>query len=66
MLKTMWRIPFLGFALAHQRAEGYIIVDPVYIGICMMNDIVLEFPDKGITAQYIRASRHEVVYPAAA
>ena len=42
----MRRHPFLGFTLAYNRAFGNIIINTIYVGISMMYNIVLLFPEK--------------------
>src|SRR5450432_4474457 len=64
MLEAVSGDPFLRGALPHQGTFGDIIVDPIHIGIGMMDDIVLELPYKGITAQCIEGKSHQVVDPA--
>lgn len=63
MLIAVCRLPFLGGAAAHEGAFCNIIVEAVHIGIRVMNDIVFEFPDKGIAAQRIQGQPHQVVHP---
>ena len=62
-LKAMCRQPFLGGALSQKRAMGNIIIDTVDIGESVMDDIVLDLPDVGVTAQRIHSQPHDTVYP---
>ena len=54
MLETMCRYPFLRGTLSHDRAFRNIIIDSIYVGIGMMNNIMFELPDKCITSQGIQ------------
>src|SRR5215216_8080928 len=54
MLYAMQWNPFLRCALADDRTFGNVIVYAIYISISMMNDIMLEFPDEGISSEGIK------------
>lgn len=59
----MGRRPFLTFAVTHEGTLGDVIVETIYIRIGMMDDIMFEFPDKGIASQRIKRKPHQPVDP---
>lgn len=63
MLQPVCRNPALGTAHADKGAFSNIVVNAVDIGIRMMNDVVLLFPDEIIAAQGIQREAKQFVYP---
>ena len=61
MLYPVRGYPALCAAHANKRALGDIIVQAVHIWIGMMDDVVLEFPDKTVTPQCIQCKTKQLV-----
>ncbi len=62
-LEAMDGHPFLCAALPQQPAVGNIIVDLVNVCIGVMDDIVFDLPNKGVTSQRIHRQAHYIVNP---
>ena len=63
VLKAVCRHPFLGGAHAHEGTSIDIVIHTIDIGVGMVDDIVFEFPDKGVAAEGIEGEAHDVVDP---
>ena len=63
MLQTVSRYPELRTAHTYKRAFSNIIVNTVDIGVGMVNNVVLLFPDEIIAAQGIQREAKQFVYP---
>ena len=63
MLNPMCRYPGLRTAHADKRAFGNVVVDAVDICVCVMNDVVLLFPDETISTQGIQREPKDFVDP---
>ena len=59
----MHRIMFLRFAKTQKRPRINIIIHAIYVGIRMVDNIVLGFLHKIICAKKIHGQRCEVIYP---
>ena len=47
--------------MAQHGRFGNVVVDPIYIGVGVVDDVVLLFPDEGIGAQAIHGKPHDVI-----
>lgn len=63
MLHPVSGYPALRAAHPDERAFGDIVVDPVDIGVRMMNDVMFLFPDEIISSQGVQRKAHELIDP---
>src|SRR4051794_18281521 len=63
MLVLMKTIFLLCFAHPHPGLNVNIIIDPIHIGVGMVNDIMLHIPHKAVAAQYIQGKSRQAIDP---
>jgi hypothetical protein len=56
-------LPWLGAAFAHEGHVVDVIVNPIDIGVCMVNDIMFQFPECGIAPEEIVCKSENFVDP---
>lgn len=66
VLKAVHGSPGLCAAHPQQRTVGQIIVHTVDVGVGMVNHIVLDLPEKSVSAKCIHGQSHEFIHPLAA